>query len=384
MKKALIILLVFLSARQAFSQTSTGKIAGLAVPSSPAFVLTDITPTLVQDPGTPKSFVLGIAQSFQKSGTGFPDNYSAEFAPYWWTDPRGRNIYKFLGLSATVVNGQKTWRENPALGIKFTSVSVAFINKDLIPDTSSSAQKVFSVGVRSTLIKLYRPDHARQLGEKIAEWETAAQQELSANQSIIAKLARLDPSDPNYAANRMKILSSYKESNTPDVFKEVNDLITQKPVFSWDVAAAWAVYGINNEQIRTGRTGVWTTLSSYIPLSKDVPNNYFNINASVRYLMDNFQKNDLGIIGTANNVDIGGNAGLQFNQLTIGVESLYRYTNGVANTQNRTVGLIKVKVAENIYINGTFGKDFAGPNKLISIFGINWGFGKEQATLPVL
>lgn len=385
MKKSItILLLVFWGVKSVFSQTSTGKIADLAVPSSPAFVITDITPTLVQDPGTPKSFVLGVAQSFQKSGTGFPDNYSAEFAPYWWTDPRGRNIYKFLGLSATTINGKNTWRENPAIGVKFTSVSVAFINKDLIPDTSSSAQKVFSVGVRSTLIKLYRRDHARQLGEKIAEWETAAQQELSANQSIIAKLARLDPSDPNYAANRLKILSSYKESKTPDVFKEVNDLITQKPVFSWDVAAAWAVYGINNEQIRTGRTGAWTTLSSYIPLSKNVPNNYFNINASVRYEVDNFQKNDLGIIGAANNVDIGGSAGLQFNQLTIGVESLYRYTNGVANTQNRTVGLITVKVAENIYVNGTFGKDFAGPNKLISAFGINWGFGKEQATLPVL
>lgn len=383
MKRALIILLLFCTVKYAFPQTSTAKISDLAVPLSPAFVIVDITPTLVQDPGTPKSFVLGIAQSFQQSGTGFPDNYSAEFAPYWWTNPVGRNIYKFLGLSATTANGTKTWHENPAIGIKFASISVAFINKDLIPDTSSATQKVFSVGVRSTLIKLYARGHATQLGEKIAEWETAAQQELTANQSIIAKLARLDPSDPNYAANRLKILGSYKESKTPEVFKEVNDLITQKPIFSWDVAAAWAVYGINNQQIRTGRTGAWTTFSSYIPLSKTMPNNYFNINASVRYLVDNFGQNDQGIIGKANNLDIGGNVGLVFNQLTIAVESLYRYSDGVANTQNRTVGLIKIKVADNLYVNGTFGKDFAGPSKLISLFGINWGFGKEQVTLPV-
>jgi len=337
----------------------------------------------VQDPGTPKSFVLGVAQSFQNSGNGFPDNYSAEFAPYWWMNPKGRNVYKFLGLSNTTINGKATWRENPGSGIKFTGISVAFINKDLIPDTSAAAQKIFSIGVRSTLIKVYRPGHAQQLGEKIAEWEKAAQQELSDNQAIIMKLARLDSSDPNYAANRLKVLSSYKETQTPDVFKEVNDLINQKPVFSWDVAAAWAVYGINNQEIRTGRTGAWTTLSSYVPLSKDAPGNYFNVNASARYLVDNFAKNDKGIIGKENNLDIGGNAGLVFNQLTISLESLYRYANGIANTQNRTVGIIKVKVAENIYINGTFGKDFAGPNKLISAFGINWGFGKEQATLPV-
>jgi hypothetical protein len=382
MKTALIILIFSLIAKSVFSQLSTGKITDLAVPSSAAFVITDITPTLVQDPGTPKSFVLGIAQSFQKSGNGFPDNYSVEFAPYWWMDPKGRNVYKFLGLSSFVKDGKTTWRENPALGLNFTSISVAFINKDLIPDTSTATQKIFSIGARTTLIKLYQNGHARQLGEKIAEWETAAQQELNDNQTIIIKLARLDSSDPNYAANRLKILNGYKESKTPDIFKEVNDLIVQKPVFSWDVAAAWAVYGINNQEIKTGRAATWTTLSSYIPLSKDVANNYFNINFSVRYLMDNFQKNDHGI-GKANNLDFGGNAGLAFNQLTIAIESLYRYSNGIANSKNRTVGIIKVKVADNIYINGTFGKDFDGPNKLISAFGLNWGFGKEQITLPV-
>ena len=382
MKTALIILIFFPIAKSLYSQTSTGKISDLAVPSSPAFVITDITPTLVQDPGTPKSFVLGIAQSFQKSGSGFPDNYSAEFAPYWWLDSKGRNVYKFLGLTSFLKNGKATWRENPVLGLNFTSISVAFINKDLIPDTSTTAQKIFSIGARTTLVKLYKSGHARQLGEKIAEWETAAQQELNDNQSIIIKLARLDNADPNYATNRLKILNGYKESKTPDIFKEVNDLIVQKPIFAWDVAAAWAVYGINNQEIKTGRAGMWTTLSSYIPLSKDVANNYFNINASVRYLMDNFQKNDHGI-GKENNLDIGGNAGLAFNQLTIAIESLYRYSNGSANSKNRTVGIIKMKVADNIYVNGTFGKDFDGPNKLISAFGLNWGFGKEQITLPV-
>src|ERR1700758_4179615 len=113
MKKVLFIPLFLLMVKGAFSQVTSGKVADLAVPSSPAFVITDVTPTLVQDPGTPKSFVLGIAQSFQNSGTGFPNNYSAEFAPYWWIDPKGRNIYQFLGLSGVVTNGKKTWRENP-------------------------------------------------------------------------------------------------------------------------------------------------------------------------------------------------------------------------------------------------------------------------------
>jgi hypothetical protein len=49
---------------------------------------------------------------------------------------------------------------------------------------------------------------------------------------------------------------------------------------------------------------------------------------------------------------------------------------------NRTVGLIKYKLTDNLYINGGVGQDFDLPNKLISFFGINWGPGSETVALP--
>ena len=364
------------------NSTISGIISGLSVPASPAFSITDINPTLVQNPATPKSFALGIAQSYQQSGTGFPNNYSAEFAPVWWINPKGLNIYSYLGLPLPSKNTTTGVKENIFAGIKFTTISVAFINKDLIPDTSKATQNIFSLGVHTTLIKIYGNKRTALLAEKINQWEKDALNELNANANILDEIARLDPADTAFKTKKKAILKKYAEINTPGDFKSINELIAQKPFFAWDFAAAWAVYGVNSQTAQTGRIGAWTSAALNIPIGTGGANNYFNLNALGRYIIDNFYKNDNGVIGRANNFDTGGNIGFEFNKLSLAVESLYRFSNGAFNTKNRTVGIISVKLTDNIFVNGTFGKDFAGPNKLISSFGVNWGFGKEKVSLP--
>ncbi|GGH18025.1 hypothetical protein [Mucilaginibacter phyllosphaerae] len=375
MKKIIITIVIGISGMAAFAQSPANtKLSDLAVPASPAFVITDITPTLIQDPATPKSLVLGIAQStVQQSGLAFPNNYSAEFAPYWWIKPDGRNVYGVLGIN------KQTGKEDPFAGLKFSRISIAFINKDLIPDTSSGNQKVFAIGLRTTLIKVHGKQWAANITKTIADWVTAAKGELdfTANADVQAAYVRASGNPDKQA----QIIKDYNNSMTAASFAAINKLLLQKPTFTWDIAGAYSAYGINNQTISTGRNGAWTTLSYYQPLDKGNVN-YFNIGGSVRYLVDNFQKDDAGVIGRANNLDVGGSAGFSFNQLTIGVESLYRYSKGVANTANRTVGVVNFKVAENIYVSGIFGKDFAGPNKIISAFGLNWGFGSEKVELP--
>jgi hypothetical protein len=379
MKKYIIFILLAAAGRVA-AQTETVTLKDLTVPTSPAFVITDISPTLVQNPATPKAFVLGVAQSYQQSGTGFPNNYSAEFTPYWWIKLHGRSVYNAQGIHSAEGKTDK-WVENPFSGLKYTSISTAFVNKDMIPDTAKTTQKVFAVGIHTTLLKIHGKGYAQELGGSIARWHSAAQEEIRNYQKMLIELAKLG-SDPKDSVERKKIIAKFSQKETPGILENINNLIARKPLFNLDIAGAYSAYGVTDQEARTGRVGAWTTLSSYIPLSTQGDNkNYFEVTASARYLSDHFQKNKQDQIVRADNTDVGGKAGFAFSQLSIGVESLYRHTKGISGGSVRTVGIINVKLAENLYINGAFGKDFAGPNKLISAFGINWGFGKEKVDL---
>jgi len=368
------------------------KLKDLAVPNSPSFIIADITPSLIQTPTTPKSFVFGLAQSYQQSGDGFPQNYSAEFAPYWWLKPKNRNVYTMLGLktkldankNVTAIEG-----EDPFSGLKFASISIAFLKKDLIPDTIAVSQKIFSAGLRTTVVKFYLKDHAVLLNKKINEWHKTAQKELELVMEPINEIDRDNSLDDLQKLQKktalLKKVANIKTTGTAEQLRQINDIINQKPVFSMDIAAAYAIYGVGDTSWRSGRSGIWTTLSSYVPLnigSSEINKNYFNMNVSVRYLFDNYHKNAKGTIERTNSIDVGGKIALEFDQFNIGFESMYRFNKGVARSENRTLGIINYKVSDNLYIQGAFGKNFNVADKLIALFGINWGFGSETVNLP--
>ena len=394
MKKIIVFIATLFSMHHSMAQKVNNSVTlkDLAVPNSPAFVITDITPSLIQTPNTPKSFVLGLAQSFQQSSDGFPQNYSAEFAPYWWLKPQNRNVYTMVGLK-TVMDANKQVISikggDPFSGLKFTSFSLAFLNKDMVPDTIKVNQKIFSIGVRTTVLKYYMKSHSENLKNKISEWHETAQKELDL---IFVPINEIDRDTTLNEIQKLKKktellkrISNIKTTGTSEQLKDINDIINEKPIFSLDIAGAYAIYGIGDSTWKSGRSGIWTTLSSYIPLAlggEKINKNYFNLNFSLRYLFDSYHKDAKGIISKNRSIDLGGKIAIELDKFSIGVESLYRFNNGVANSQNRTVGIINYKVADNIYINGAFGKNFENPNKLISLFGINWGFGSETVNLP--
>ncbi|PTR00910.1 hypothetical protein C8P68_101139 [Mucilaginibacter yixingensis] len=381
MRKILTLLIVLTFSGMALAQSTSQTLNKLAVPQSPAFSITDITPGLAQVPGTPKAFALGVAQSVQQSGSLFPNNFSAQFAPVWWIAPNGLNVYDFLGIN------KNTHKDNPWGGIKYTMLSVAFINKDLIPDNATTTQKVYALGLHTNLFRIYRKHsrdttRAQYLVKRLKDWHDAVQTEFDNDALLIAQLSRYQFKHPEDTAAASKMISKLGESRSTDIMKQINDAIAEKPLFNWDIAGAVAVYGVDDETVKTGRTAVWTQLSTYIPLGNISNGNYFTLSAMGRYLADNFEKNDKGVIGLVNNKDIGANAGFEFNRLSISVESLYRFASQLGGTENRTVGVLNVRVSDNLIVSGSFGKDFAGPNKLISVFGINLGLGKEKVTLP--
>jgi hypothetical protein len=363
------------------SINSDVKLKELAVPKAPAFKLLDISPTQIESPTSPKQFALGVAQSFNDS-LGWPKNYSMEFTPYWWLNPSNKNVYDFLGLKTTTdaLGAKNIVGENAFSGLKLTSVSTAFINQDMIPDGKKQSQKIFSVGIHSTVIKIHSKDYAARLASRLAEWNAAAQNELD------VALANQPPDSPMviYQAYWQKF-TDLKPTTTGKIFEAINDLINEKPLFSLDIAAAYASYGINDSIWRTGRAGVWSTVSSYLPLKLDndkVNKNYFAFFLYFRFLQDNFAPATGNLTKKSSCTDIGGKLELQFDKLSFGYEVIHRnYTKPGIDRGNRNVGVINYQLGDNLYINGAFGKDFGITNKLISCLGINWGFGNEKVKL---
>jgi hypothetical protein len=388
MKKIIIFFFCCWLYQLSFSQTTPGsinsgvKVKELAVPKAPAFKLLDISPTQIETPNTPKQFVLGIAQSLNDS-LGWPRNYSTEFSPYWWLKSSNRSVYDFLGLrikADSTTGAKKITGENVFSGLKFTSISLAFINQDLIPDSIKQSQKILSIGINATIVKIHSKNYANALASKLQEWHDAAQSELE-----FALTGQ--PSDSDTVAYKAywQRFTDLKPTTTGEIFNDINDIMNEKPLFSLNVSAAYANYGINDSIWKSGRFGGWATVSSYLPLNldnEDINKNYFALFGYLRYIKDNYAPDIKGKTLKSSCLDIGAKLELQFDKLCIGYETIHRsYSKKGIHSDNRSVGVISYQVGGNLYINGAFGKDFGITNKLISFLGINWGFGDEKIKL---
>ncbi len=374
--RSLLTAFFCLFAGVAAAQVGEAKLSDLAAPKSPGFQLVDIAPTNIEAPATPKSLVIGVLQTFD-ANTGWPQNYSMETSPYLWMKTSGRNVYRLLGLKKA---DDGRLKQLPFGGIKFSSISASFMSKDLVPDTFSTAQKVFSAGLRSNIIRVYQAKHINRLTEKINSWATYQSSESTAAQVHCALTTDAG------SAEEKQCMLDYLKTAKDSLGDEVVALMSEKPIFSFDLAGAYAVYGIGDSLWKTGRAGIWATLASYIPLNYDrdkVSSSYLDLLVNGRFLYDGYVKTNEGNITKSNLYDIGGKIGFEFNDFSFACEIMYRYyaQNGI-NEQNRTIGIVSYKIKDGQYVNGAFGKNFGDRQNTVTLFGINWGIGNEKIALP--
>src|ERR1043166_1895327 len=172
--KSIVATLSFLfAAFTAFAQSKLPALTDLDAPKSPGFQLVDISPANIEAPSTPKSFVLGILQTFD-ANIGWPQNYSMETSPYMWMKTGRRDAYRFFGFErpSADTDDNKPVRQHPFSALKFSSFSASFISKDLIPDETETAQKVFSGGFRSKVIRIYQAKHIKRVLDKMSDWSS--------------------------------------------------------------------------------------------------------------------------------------------------------------------------------------------------------------------
>ena len=270
-----------------------------------------------------------------------------------------------------------TYKQNYFSGLQFTSLSVAFLIKDMIPDSINSNQKIFSVGGRTTLLRVRSSSYEKDLNEKLNHWHSVVQPELdNMNNAIISNPDKAD----SIVAATLKL-----KSERSQITDEIKELMEQKPVFNWDVAGAFSQYGVGDSVWKSGRSGIWTTLSSFIPLDKSKHHQqYLDLLISTRYLNDHYVKSDDGNVGSSNTFDMGGKVGVEIFKFSIAVETMLRKVSENKDWQQRTTSVLNYRVKDDLFLVGTYGTDFGPGKKIIALFGVNLGFGNEKISMPYL
>lgn len=337
-------------------------LTNLSIPNSPAFVLLDEAPSLIERPGTPKALGAELLQSFEG---GTFDNIAVEFSPFWMSKPKKLTYFQLKGLTPTE---DGTGIKNKALN-PFINMVVSFAhvkNQDSVTN--------ISLGVRTTLIEL---KHARDIARysegykavnKLFDLKNSIQRDFGNEQ-----LQRENPQEyqkqfTEYYTKRIAEIAEEQQVTAAAIL----DTLDIKPIFALDVAAAYSKRYFNNtfKGNNDHRYGVWATATTALPIGRNFTNtNYLNAFAFVRYLKD-----ELGATAF-NALDVGVKAELQLNKLFVG----YEYINRSGDIDDfRSVGNIRYILTNKIQLVGSFGNNFNDTDDLVSILGIRWGFDSKD------
>jgi len=389
-----------------YAQTlpSTIGLKNLQVPSSPAFILMDVAPTSIEKPATAKAFSASILNSVSENN-GIPENYGVEFTPFWFVKHPRFTAYKYYGIDRTGI------KRMPFAGLRMTAISLASVRNETAIDTVFRKTSNISIGVRSTLVKIISDADMRDIvhyHDSLAELVVNVNLQLGMTDAKIDnqkdKLQKiqtaLNSSPPDSVRiileknkqeceTRMKELRSEylglvnSSSQNPEmvaVENKLKEILARKPLFAVDGAMAlnWAFENSRFDDNYFDRFGAWLSLNLSVPLHhRDASSktNYFNLYAVGRYLTGRTLE-EIYSADRQRVFDAGGKAEAEIGSFSLSAEYIYRANlDDPGEDTFRACGVAKYKIFESLYLTGSFGKNFGDQHNLISLFGINWGFG---------
>jgi hypothetical protein len=322
--------------------------------SSPAFVLINESPSEIYVPENLRSLTVHALNNLSES-------LSIEVSPYYFinTKSKDRSFFKYIGLKQTL-DKKGNRQQNIFSGLNTTTVSFAYANKEFT-DLIDEERKVFSLGIRTKLIRVYNTKEATEYYNKVSSILT----NINYPNSLLLKLNAAENSD-----EKTKIINEYYK--TKGLFNK-----PIKPVFQIDLALGYSTLFEENriESSTLNRFGAWLTSEFSLILNKDSEksksNDYLNLFVISRYIEDEFNMNEQTLFFR----DIGCKLEFELGKFSLGYEYIDR--NG-SMQKDRSVGTIRYLINQNISINGGFGKDFNSNENLVTLFGINWGINNEK------
>jgi hypothetical protein len=381
---------------QAYCQgnADTTAFLDLTPPTSPAFNLLDVAPTSVERPGTVRAFAVSIANAIGSSSNGFPKNFALQVAPYWmFVHPR-MNIYKYNGLTLKKgENGaasQLQFKQNIFYGLRNFSLSAASINVDS-SQSNPYVQNYIAYSLKANVLNIRR----RQVLEVMQQTITHINSTLVAatTNAITPCASMFDPADAQQQQSYNSCINStvFRDSAIINAQRRKYDsVLAIRPLFTMDVALASSMAFANNNfnDHHVYRSGGWITACLSEPLDKGSASptapafynakNYLNIYGLARVISED-NTSDFKTFVNQTDIDFGGRLELEFGAASISFESVYRkVSNHPELNTSRNVGIIQYRLSSNLFLTGTFGKNFGDTNNLVSFLGLNWGFGKTS------
>ncbi|WP_152611490.1 hypothetical protein [Psychroserpens damuponensis] len=367
-------IIILLLTTSVFAQTNINPVSALknlAPPSSPAFVLMDLTPSNIIVPEHIQAFSIQTISAFSgDSSNGLSNNnYAVEFQPYWYVKRNNMSFFKYNNLKKN--DGINAETSNPKDYTKYNvfgdawkraSVSLALMNGNF--NVFETAQSYVSVGARTRLLSFKTKEQRSAIVSQYSNYE-----QFMTSQEVIMIFANpsLSASEKNTAITN---LETYKT-----IVNDFENTLNQKPLFALDVAAAYSHFmGDESQDLDDGfgRLGIWASgdLAFYTPTIGS--NSHIHFYGVFRYLRDGLIINsNLDGLKIEEAIDYGAKLELELDNLSFGYEYITRAID--SDNEERSMGSIRYKINNAFTLNGGFGKNFKSNGNTVALFGIQWG-----------
>jgi hypothetical protein len=338
------------------------ELQNLKTPTSPAFVILGIEPTSVERPSTPRAFALSLLSAAQGEGGVLPENYAAEFAPYWMRPQPRLTFAEYFDP-----NWLQSLRQTFSISLATNSVA-----------TGADSVTGVGLGIR------FSPragEPSNTLLALVRAIRTADSVLVRLDQAVARAQRRNDTTALDTL--RPKILIQEAEARALSAEFRAND---ERVGLRLDFAGALAAFYPQNDfrAGQIGRTALWGTLAYRLERpGMDV------------IVLGRWMQNDADVQQDV--WDVGGRAVLLYDRFSGSVEWVARSATDAAgpgaggqpalDSGNRVVGMLEYKATNDLFFSFSFGQDYPieGDDRhpLVAIVGGQLNFGSRPlVSLP--
>ncbi len=337
---------------------ATIEIGSIIIPDSPAFEILGVSPSSVSRPSSAHELAISIISSSNEGDSSFPKNIAIEFSPFWWRS-HPKLTYDIYNPTESEIVGNNLMQ---TFTFSFATAETR-IKKNGIYEEGTG----LGFGFRTSFFKGRPSKKGQEAHRKFKKW----MQDAALNMPNPATLPKDEDGDP-----------IWEPSGLSQAQKKFRDANLQR--VGWRVELG--VAGSYNFPDNTKYDGEFKNAGAWLTSAYKSDEGSFLDNLEFlgvfRYLFHNPEEDSFS------SYDIGGriiwiNSKEDF-PLSLSGEYIYRFRSDSDKEDTKKYAFIveyRVNEIWSIFANlgKSFDQNFEGDEEFVSMFGVNFGYGKGPA-----